>query len=167
MVHKDVIERRKEKSKPRGKPFEKGNQLRAKVKGKAVDDSGHQIGVEGGVVAPAPQCSIVEPANANDGIEFQLPSIAMDTLKPILKEAMNPTPTEEKEEKENDVELIEAIDFMNGPNKLSLRFSKKKNRVYRIQVFLNDVEEIRPVTYSGATTGVSFWRLLKGTLKNG
>lgn len=62
-------------------------------------------------------------------------------------------------------EIIEKIEFKNGENILSIRFSKKNNRMFRIQVFLNDEFEIRPVTYSGSSTGISFWNLLKGSLK--
>jgi len=48
---------------------------------------------------------------------------------------------------------------------LSIRFSAVNNRRYRIQVFLNDETEVRPVTYQGSSSGYAFWKLLKGALK--
>lgn len=68
-------------------------------------------------------------------------------------------------EKENSDVMIETLEFKNGENVLSIRFSKKNNRHLRIQVFLNDDIEIRPVSYTGSSTGNSFWNLLKGALK--
>lgn len=178
MVRKGIIERREEKLKPRGKPFPKDN-VRGKPKGKAVDDSGRESGAEGGVVAPEPQSVVVESLKVETGVLNQLPSLVMNTTDQILKENME-TPAEigtigpgitldsikvePVAEAVKDLELIESLDFMNGNNKLSIRFSKKHNRMYRIQVFINDEHEVRPVTYSGATTGVTFWNLLKGVL---
>lgn len=61
--------------------------------------------------------------------------------------------------------IIEEIKFPLGENVLSLRLSIKENRAYRIQVFLNEDFEIRPTTYPGLSTGTSFWKLLKGSMK--
>ena len=167
MVRKGIIERREEKLKPRGKPFPKDN-VRGKPKSKALVPSGRESSVEGGVVAPEPQSSIVEPLIEESTVLNLLPTLVMNTTDQILKENME-TPIEPEikpvAEEVKDLELIESLDFINGPNKLSIRFSKKHNRMFRIQVFLNDDNEIRPVTYSGATTGMAFWKLLKGVLK--
>lgn len=167
MVRKGIIERREEKLKPRGKPFPKDN-VRGKPKGKALVPPGCESSVEGGVVAPVPQSLIVEPLKEESTVLNQLPALVMNTTDIILKETME-TPVEQEvkpvAEEVKDLELIESLDFINGPNKLSIRFSKKHNRMFRIQVFLNDDNEIRPVTYSGATTGMAFWKLLKGVLK--
>jgi hypothetical protein len=67
------------------------------------------------------------------------------------------------DESENDsgLELVERIDFKNGKNVLSIRFSKRTNRLYRMQVFLNDETEIRPVTYTGSSQANGYWGLLK------
>lgn len=167
MVHKDIIERRKEKLKPRGKPFPKDN-IKGKPKRKALVPSGRESSVEGGVVAPEPQSVIVEPLIDEYTVLKLLPTLVMNTTDQILKENMEiPIEPEIKPvaEEVKDLELIESLDFINGPNKISIRFSKKHNRMFRIQVFLNDDNEIRPVTYSGATTGMAFWKLLKGVLK--
>lgn len=162
MVRKGVIERRNEKVKPRGKPFPKDN-IRGKPKIKAVDDSGRGSGVKGGVVEKVSAGQIV---NHTDGLLLQIPQKLMEVMDRTLKENMETPQEESKETNEvKQLELIESIDFTNGPNKLTIRFSKKHNRMYRIQIFLNEENEIRPVTYSGASTGMTFWKLLKGALK--
>lgn len=178
MVHKDIIERRKEKLKPRGKPFPKGNK-RGKIENETLANRGCESGVEGGAVTPIPQSVSAEPLIEDSSVLNLLPSLVMNITDDILKENMT-TPAEigtigpgitldsikvePMTEAVKDLELIESLDFMNGNNKLSIRFSKKHNRMYRIQVFINDEHEVRPVTYSGATTGVTFWNLLKGVL---
>jgi hypothetical protein len=169
MVHTEPSEG--SKYKPRGRPFPKGNK-RGKLENQVLASSGRESSVEGGVIAPALESSIVDPAN--DGIFHQLPKLVMETIDNTLKECMETKeeikPIEEvKEEptkKEADeLEIVETVDFKNGDNILSLRFSKLHNRSFRIQVFLNNENEIRPVTYTGARTGFAFWNLLKGALK--
>jgi hypothetical protein len=163
MVHKESSEG--SKYKPRGRPFPKGNK-RGKLENKVLATSGRESGVEGGVIAPALKSAIVDPAN--DGIFHQLPKLVKETIDNTLKECME-TKEEVKEEhtkKEVDeLEIVETVEFKNGDNILSLRFSKLHNRSFRIQVFLNNENEIRPVTYTGARTGYAFWNLLKGALK--
>jgi len=168
MVHKIDPEGKK----PRGRPFQKGHTIR-RPKNAINDASGHSIGNEGGVVAPALESAIVEPEN--DGILLQLPKLVMESMDKTLKENME-TPQQEKEggyidipaKEQSDLiplALIESMDFTNGENKLSIRFSKKNNRMFRIQIFLNDENEIRPVTYNGSSTAYGFWNLLKKSLK--
>ena len=151
------------KGKPRGKPFEKGNK-RGKLTSEVSSFTRLESSYERGVVAPSLNSSIVEPDNS--GINFQLPKRAMETLDTTIKEFME-TPQEVKEdfEEKKPLEIVDSMEFKNGENTLTIRFSRKDNRMYRIQVFLNDDTEIRPVTYSGASTGNSFWKLLKGALK--
>ena len=84
----------------------------------------------------------------------------IDNTQTIEKESSIP----EIEKKE--LELIDSIEFRNGKNFLTIRFSKRHNRMYRIQIFLNDEFEVRPVTYTGASTGQTFWNLLKGSLNS-
>lgn len=69
-----------------------------------------------------------------------------------------PEPTKEGE-------IIDSIEFKNGSNVLKIVFKKQHNRSFRIQAFLNETTEIRPVTYTGSSTASSFWSLLKGSLK--
>lgn len=161
MVHTESSEGKKYK--PRGRPFPKGNK-RGKLENGVLADSRHDSSNEGGVVSLTPEIGNTAPLNDESGITFQLPALAMDTLKPLLKEAME-TPAEPKEDKEGDVKTIETMDFKNGDNTLSIRFSAVNNRRYRIQVFLNDDTEVRPVTYQGSSSGYAFWKLLKGALK--
>lgn len=161
MVHEAISEGYK--GKPRGRPFQKGNK-RGKLEDEIQTPSRLKSGDEGGVIAPSLQSSIVEPDN--DGIFHQLPKMVIETLNTTIKECME-TPQEIKEvvDDKKNLELVDSMEFISGENKLEIRFSRKDNRMYRIQVFLNDNTEIRPVTYSGATTGKAFWNLLKGALK--
>ena len=169
MVHKIDPEG---KAKPRGRPFQKGHTIR-KTKNAINDPSGHSIGDEGGLVAPTLESAIV--GDDNPGIFHQLPKIVMETIDQTLKECME-TQQQEKEggyidipEKETSeispLTLIESMDFTDGKNKLCIRFSKRNNRMFRIQIFLNDENEIRPVTYNGSSTAFGFWNLLKKSLK--
>lgn len=173
MVHREPSEGKK--LKPRGRPFPKGNK-RGKITDEILATPGRESSLEGGIVAPPLNTAIVDPAN--DGILHQLPKLVMETLDNTLKECMETNqaevleaPEEVKEVKESkkeelkDLETIESIEFKNGENTLSIRFSKRHNRMFRIQVFLNNENEIRPVTYTGASTGYAFWNLLKGALK--
>lgn len=72
---------------------------------------------------------------------------------------------EEKSDDPKKLETVESIEFVREGNKIELRFSKSSNRLFRIQIFLNGQIEIRPVTYTGASTGYSFWNMLKGIMK--
>lgn len=157
----------------RGRPFTKGHTINTKPKNKVLDDSGRESGDSRGVVAPDPRSSIVEqkkeeiqPLATSKGTAGTI--IQPETTVSLSGTTVYPsseTPKEEsKDPKEADV-LVDTIDFMNGDNKLSIRFTKKHNRMFRIQVFLNDENEIRPVTYTGASTGNAFWNLLKGAMK--
>ena len=158
MVHEE--DSRRKKLKPRGRPFPKNNK-QGKPKLDLLDTSGHEISHERGVIAPIAQLDFLEPLNANEGVFSKLPDLVMDTMDKILKENMQP----EKKEDLKELELIETIEFKEGENKLEIRFSKRHNRMYRIQIFLNDEIEIRPVTYTGTSTGKSYWNLLKNSLK--
>lgn len=73
-------------------------------------------------------------------------------------------PTAEEQDQNKESTLEDCIEFKNGENNLSLRFSKRHNRMYRIQIFLNDIE-VRPMTYTGSSMGYSYWNLLKASLK--
>ena len=174
MVHREPSEGKK--LKPRGRPFPKGNK-RGKLENEILDTSGSEISVEGGAVTPSLNSSIVD--SARDGVFHQLNTFVIDTLDNTLKECMETNQVEEiepmqeevkeiakesKKEDLKDLEVIESIDFKNGDSTLSIRFSKRHNRMFRIQVFLNNKEEIRPVTYTGASTGYTFWTLLKGAI---
>lgn len=159
MVHSEYSEGKKYK--PRGRPFPKGNK-RGKLENSVLADSRHDSSDKGGVVSLAPEIGNSEPLK-DQSVLTLLPSLVMNTLDNNLKEAME-TPAEEKEDA-SVYKIIETMDFKNGDNVLSIRFSAVNNRRYRIQVFLNDETEVRPVTYQGSTSGNAFWKLLKGALK--
>jgi len=167
MVHKIDLEG---KAKPRGRPFQKGHTIR-KTKNAINDTTGHSSGNEGGVVAPALNSEIVEQIRPFSSILQK----SVEDTNTTLKECME-TPQQENQGGYIDIPakelsdiiplaLIESMDFTNGENKLSIRFSKKNNRMFRIQIFLNDENEIRPVTYNGSSTAYGFWNLLKKSLK--
>lgn len=62
-------------------------------------------------------------------------------------------------------ETIDSLEFHDGKNKISVRLSKKPSRLYQVKIFINDEQEIRPMTYNGATTALGYWQLLKSNLK--
>lgn len=139
MVHTDTGERKK--FKPRGRPFAKGNK-NGKLENGVLVDNGH-LG-----------------SNEREFIDNMKQK---NNAEHIKKEVMEPKEEEKIEEAKNNV--IEEIDFQNGQNKLTIRFSEVFNRRFRVQVFLNGDMEIRPVTYQGSSSGHAFWKLLKGALK--
>lgn len=163
MRHKNIDEgdQPKSKAKPRGRPFSKGYAPHNKGKSNPtlLDDSGCEIGDSRPVIAPEPQSSIVEPKKEELSPLAGAGDKMIQAIDQITKENMEKPATNEEDE------LVEEMSFMNGSNKLSIRFSKKHNRMYRVQVFLNDETQIRPVTYTGASTGYAYWNLLKGALK--
>jgi hypothetical protein len=175
MVRTKPDEGDKQRGRPRGKPFEKGNQnfKKRKSETKAILASGREISVEGGVVAPTPQSLAQEPLNTEKSILSEMPKKVIDTTNQILKESMEtpatiesfPPSEIEKAEDDKKAEIIESIDFFNGNNKVSIRLSKRHNRMFQIKIFLNDETEVRPMTYTGARTGYMCWNLLKGSLK--
>lgn len=164
MVHKDNSQGQKRK--PRGRPFPKGNK-RGKLENDLLVPSGRESGDERGVVAPTLESTLQHCANAESGGFIDVPEEFMEAIHQTVKENMEIPQEEQAEVKKEakDLETIESLDFKNGENTLSIRFSKRHNRMFRIQVFLNNENEIRPVTYTGASTGYAFWNLLKGALK--
>lgn len=155
MVHKF----REEESvkKPRGRPFKKGNN-RGKIRDEILDDSRSQISSERRIINSI-QVSEESPTPCNKN-EINLSEIIRSINESNEKEKSNQVITEEKS-----IETVDNLDFFNENNKLSIRLSKRHNRMYRVQIFLNDSEEIRPMTYTGSNTAMSFWNLLKGALK--
>ena len=132
----------------RGRPFTKGNK-NGKVPGEIVDSKGYPSTIKGGVLE-----SKEEPE------KIKIPEIVLVGSTTCIK----PIENEEKEDSK-DLKLIESLVFKEGENTLTIRFSERHNRMYRVQVFLNDSIEIRPVTYTGRSPGYGFWNLLKGMMK--
>jgi hypothetical protein len=95
----------------------------------------------------------------------------IDDTKPIRYEDHTIPPINEEIEQEEGQkavpgnQVIDTIEFTKGNDKLTIVLSKKHNRMFRVQVFLNDTTEMRPGTYTGASPAMSFWNLLKGSLK--
>lgn len=141
------------KSKPRGRPFVKGNN-KGKPRNDVLDNPGHESSIEG---QPIDESKILlNLLTGEETITGQKP--ATQSL-PIEEEQ------DAKEESKLPLVLVESIDFIRGENKLSIRLSKRHNRLYRLQIFLNDTTEVRPVTYTGASAAFSFWDVLKGLTK--
>jgi hypothetical protein len=165
MVHRNTDEGHqepKQRGKARGRPFEKGHTPKTKSSNKVLDDSGRKSGDSRGVVAPEPRSLIVEPKMQDLSHPPEPIQVAAKIIEPESTVSLQVPVTNEAEK---DDQIMDKIEFTNGENKLSIRFSKKHNRMFRIQIFLNDESEIRPVTYTGASTGYAFWNLLKGALK--
>lgn len=127
----------------RGKPFEKGNQQFKKRKNTRKDlvDSGLESSDERAIVKE----EIIKDNNTELEIKEELETNEKETI--------------------NSFESIECLDFHNKDNKLSIKLFKKHNRMFRVQIFLNDSNEIRPMTFTGSSTALSFWKLLKEALK--
>ena len=62
-------------------------------------------------------------------------------------------------------DIVDSLEFTNGSNNLKIVLSKKHNRMYRLQIVLNGETEIRPSTYTGTSPAMTFWKLLKGSVK--
>jgi len=137
----------RKKLKPRGRPFPKGN-INGKPRERVLDSPGRKSGIRRGVIAPTQQNGDTSQLNKekkpmNEAIEKDLKDeIQADELK-----------------------FVDQMEFSNGENKLKILLRQKKNRVYRMQIFLNNTQEIRPLTYNGSATAMTFWELLKGSLK--
>jgi hypothetical protein len=174
MVHSESSERKKRK--PRGRPFTSDNNPR-KPKRKVLDASGLESSDEGGIVVALTQSAGLEALKEGfDQMEKQAVEDLKETVE-ALKEEREPEkiltcqgaggdylhPIKKEEPKEG--EIIDSIEFKNGSNVLKIVFKKQHNRSFRIQAFLNETTEIRPVTYTGSSTASSFWNLLKGSLK--
>ena len=137
MAHESNSEERKHKV--RGRPFPKGN-----IRGKPKHD----------VLA------IERPPSSDTGATIVLAGgvYALPEGTPISTLVVN-------SEEDKKLQKIESLEFKNGENTLTIRFSKTNNRLFRVQVFLNEETEIRPMSLSGSSSGYSFWNLLKKALK--
>lgn len=168
MVHRNTDEGHqepKQRGKARGRPFEKGHTIKTKSRNKVLDDSGRESGDSRGVIAPDPQSLIVEAKKREKTHVTEPIQSPAKIVEPESTISLQVPVTKEAEKDDQSDQIMDKIEFTNGENKLSIRFSKKHNRMFRIQIFLNDESEIRPVTYTGASTGYAFWNLLKGALK--
>ena len=154
MVHSESSERKKRK--PRGRPFTSDNNPK-KLKREVLDDPGLESSDEGGIVATLEQGSAVEALK-------EAYDVGMKQHEENIKEMLNPS-IEPIQEVPKEGEVIDCIEFKNGSNVLKIVFKKQHNRSFRIQAFLNESTEIRPVTYTGSHTATTFWNLLKGSLK--
>jgi hypothetical protein len=84
------------------------------------------------------------------------------------KSVMLPAIESPKEPSQNqlaDLTPVDSIEFVNGKNTLKIVLSKKHNRMYRVQVYLNNTMEIRPATYTGYAPASTFWGFLKEITK--
>jgi hypothetical protein len=187
MVHTKSSEGKK--LKPRGRPFPKGNK-RGKLEDNVLDAPGCESSLIGAVIAPEPQSLNGEAANGlvvENLHEVEGMIMPIDETKPVhYEESPNigciepgteiqvesllpqPMPIGEPVEVTDKTtpanQVIDTIEFTKGNDKLTIVLSKKHNRMFRVQVFLNGTTEMRPGTYTGASPAMSFWNLLKGSL---
>lgn len=56
--------------------------------------------------------------------------------------------------------LIDFVDIEDGKNKIRITLTKQKNRMFRMQIYLNGVE-VRPSTFNGTAPAMSYWNLFK------
>lgn len=143
------------KSKPRGRPFPKGN-IRGKVRGTVEG-----IGVR-----------------KNDDKRGDLKEVKTQKAEDLVMDLFKDIETEGKKSeilpetirielpKEDSLRLVDAINFKdeNG-NSLKIVLRERENRMYRLQIFLNDSQEIRPITFNGNSAATTFWNFLKTSLK--
>jgi hypothetical protein len=161
MVHSESSKGKR--GKPRGRPFLKGNK-RGKLENDVLASSGREISNRGEVIAP-PSNEVVEPYKDNF---LDLRGLPEETVNKFLENNGLKVIEEEGKKESKPVppnQMIDSIEFVNGNNKLKIAFLKKHSRQYRIQVFLNEDTEIRPLTYTGSSTANAFWGFLKSSLK--
>ena len=174
MEHEGNSEKRK--NKPRGRPFAKGANGR-KPKDSVLAPTGHETSDGGTNIVLPPNFGKVDVSNTelfllpvsltqqvNDELYSTLANIN-DNLRKENMEIINSMTPEFKIKEEEVLELEDFLEFKRGDDVLSIKFSKKSNRKYVIQIFLNGNMEIRPAIYTGSITGKSFWNMLKSTLR--
>lgn len=149
-------------NKTRGRPFVKGHK-RGKSDCKILDNSGHALRDRRETVEPNRVKFNKNLPEQEDSGNIDIPDIVMKKLCNQFEEA---TSIPQNAEKEENIGVLEKIEFTNGENKLSIVFSAINHRKFKIQVFLNEDTELRPVTYQGSRSATSYWNLLKGVLKN-
>lgn len=157
MVYRIASERKKTAVRPpvRTRPFGSGQK-------KAADDR-EVLGVKRHAKPPKGKTldtKNISEESSNDKMDFQLPKKSVHNFVKTISEEVEQDNTCSK-----GLEIVEKMEFTSGRNKLTIRFCKKPNRMYRLQIFLNDELEIRPVTYNGWSLAKGYWTLLKGTLK--
>jgi hypothetical protein len=91
----------------------------------------------------------------------------IEEIKSAPKQSEEPiVPIETQEKIDLSSKHVDKIDFFDDKgNSLTIKFSQCHLRKYRLQIFLNDLQEIRPITYVGSSTAFAFWSMLKGSMK--
>ena len=67
--------------------------------------------------------------------------------------------------KKLEYEIFDCIEFTKGNHKLKINLSHHVNRVWKLNILIDDEIEIRPSTYAGSKMAKTFWEMLKGSLK--
>jgi len=120
-------------------------------------------------IAPKEAITPTEPQSHNIGaIENGAKVVVLPTpvnLTPIIGGDEVVNPKEVQQIPVADSTPVDSIEFVNGKNTLTVVLSKKHNRMYRVQVFLNNTMEIRPATYTGYSPASTFWGFLKEITK--
>lgn len=141
MVHKNSDKRNK--GKPRGRPFTKGNKYRfTKSNGEVLADTRHESIDERGTINEE---TIPIPHQEEEKI-----IAAIDLLQEGQK-------------------IIDSISFTFEKNVLTILLKSitkpSKAKHFKIKLMLNDKIEIKPSTFVTKQSALSFWNLLKGELQ--
>jgi hypothetical protein len=152
------------KAKPRGRSFTKGNK-RGKPDGSVLDAKGRGISIERETLTQK-ECESMKETKTAENVAAFIPET------PVLNPPKENPPEEKqilesKPEQVLDVlEVVDSLDFKDDKgNTLKIIYRSTPARRYRLQIFLNESQEIRPVTYNGTSTSMAFWSMLKGNLK--
>lgn len=114
-------------------------------------------------------------ANAQNEEEKKDPEKSVSYIAP-KKEEDPPKEKKTKKKEKNEEKTPEIstafepivkdfLEFKNGENILKIIVSEISQRRYKLDVILNDDVEINPSTYSGSASCLSYWKLLKKTMK--
>lgn len=160
MLRKEVAEK---KGKPRGKPFVKKGER--KMVSETMDVEGYTGCDQGEVIVSPFLHTHLEPIKPEENNILDMHKMVSEAVDSAIKEAIGIPQKNQMDTGATQAGLVEKMDFSMGENILSIHFSRKDNRMYTIKVFLNDEQEIRPVTYNGSSTACAFWNLLKRSLK--
>ena len=136
----------RKKGKPRGRPFTNGNH-RGKITNPLLGVSGRESSFGRETI----------DKNENEGIKPSLND------KYEIKK-MNIDINEESN-KNTENEEMETIDFVNGENKIKIILYKTPNRMFKVKIFLNEMTEIRPLSFQSHPLAMGYWNLLKKSIK--
>lgn len=121
---------------------------------KEVDDQGREV------VTALKDCTVSLEGEGKVEVEGKTYNVEFDT-KPMeggVEVTANAVPSVAASE------TVDSLTFSNGNDTLKIVLIKKHNRMFRLQMFLNENIEIRNNTFNGASQAYNYWDLLKNSL---